>query len=61
MKTRKAEKILMVDEDLRFINFVSFTFAEMNLRRRISNLHHPLQFKLDDVSYRYWQKIDVRK
>jgi hypothetical protein len=35
---------------------VSFTFVEIGLRHLISNLHSPLQFKLDDVSYRYWQK-----
>jgi hypothetical protein len=46
----------MVDGDMRFINFVSFTFAEMDIRHLISNLHRPLQLKLDDVSHRYWQK-----
>jgi hypothetical protein len=55
-KTRKAEEISMVDEDLWFISFVSFTSAEMDFKHLISNLHHLLQFKLDDVSYRYWQK-----
>jgi hypothetical protein len=46
----------MVDEDPRFISFVSFTFAEMDLRHLFSNLHHPLQFKLNNVSYRHWHK-----
>jgi hypothetical protein len=46
----------MVDEDLWFISFVLFTFAEMGSRHLISNLHRPLQFKLDDVSYSYWQR-----
>jgi hypothetical protein len=55
-KRRKVKDISMVDEDLRFINFVSFTFAEMDLRHSISNLHCPLQFKRDDVNYTYWQK-----
>jgi hypothetical protein len=53
---RKAEEISMVDEDLWFISFMLFTFAETDLRHLISNLHCLFQFKLDDVSYRYWHK-----
>jgi hypothetical protein len=45
-----------MDENLWFISFLSLTFAEMDFRNLISDLHCPLQFKLDDVSYRYWQK-----
>jgi hypothetical protein len=28
----------------------------MDLRHLISNLHRPIQFKLGDVTSRYWQK-----
>jgi hypothetical protein len=56
MKTRKAEEISMVDKDLWFISFLSFIFAEMDFGHLISSCHCLLQFKLDDVNSRYWQK-----
>jgi hypothetical protein len=43
----------MVDADLRFVSFVSFIFAEMDLRQLIFNLHRCLQ---ENLIWSDWQR-----